>query len=101
VDVVTVGVAGLALVGLAVAFLVFRSRRRPLDPEERLRLLVGPAGMAAGERNRQASDRKWQAELLESVTKAAGKRRAEGDIPGAQKLEEYAQTLRDRGYGGG
>jgi hypothetical protein len=68
-DVVTVLVwtAGiLAVAVIAVALMVRKSRKRPVDPEENLRLLLGPRGMAARDRNRAAAQEKWDTELSES-----------------------------------
>lgn len=87
----------LAVVGIGVAFMIRKARERPVDPEEQLRLLIGPRGMALRDRNRAASQEKWGAELLESVINAASRLRSEGDLQGAQKLEEYALTVRARG----
>lgn len=45
----TVGI--LAFAGIAVAFMVRNARKRPVDHEEQLRLLIGPRGMAKRDRN--------------------------------------------------
>jgi hypothetical protein len=55
----------LAFVVIAVALTVRMSRKRPVDPEENLRLLLGPRGMAERDRNRAAAEEKREAELLE------------------------------------
>jgi hypothetical protein len=46
----TVGI--LASAGIAIAFMVRKARKRPVDHEEQLRLLIGPRGMAERDRNR-------------------------------------------------
>jgi hypothetical protein len=52
--------------------------------------------MALRDRNREAADEKWDAELLASVEGSIGKLREAGDAAGAEKLEAYAETLRAR-----
>jgi hypothetical protein len=101
-DVLAVGAPtteAVALIGLVVAaaaiVIVVRirtSRKAPLDPEENLRLLLGPAGMAERDRNRAASDAAWNAEFREHILKAIGKHRSEGNIAEAEKLEAYARS---------
>jgi hypothetical protein len=60
----TVGI--LAFAGIAVAFMVRNARKRPIDHEEQLRLLIGPRGMAQRDRNRNVAANKHDAELAAS-----------------------------------
>ena len=78
-----------------------RKAKPPADPEERLKELIGPQGMAQRDRNVAASQAKWDAELLEGVTKAINYARARGDLKETQKLEDYAQSIRNRMPGSG
>ncbi len=100
-DYVTIGIwtAGIfAVAGIVVAFMIGKARKRPRDPEENLRLLLGPRGMALRERNQAASQRKRDAELLEWVNNPATWPPAKPDLPGAQKLEEETSTTRIQGH---
>lgn len=85
-----------AFAGLAVAIYIRRTTKTEADPEEKLRELIGPQGMALREKNREAADAKWDAELLASVEGSIKKLRESGDAAGAEKLEAYAETLRAR-----
>lgn len=84
------------LVGIA-AIVMRKSRKAPVDPEARLKELIGEKGIAERDRNRAEAEKKANAEILEGALKAAKKLRAEGDIAGAEKLEAYAETIRARG----
>lgn len=85
-----------ALAGLAVALYVRRTAKTEPDPEEKLRELTGPEGMALRDKNRGAAGAKWDAELLASVEGSIKRLREAGDAAGAEKLEAYAETLRAR-----
>lgn len=85
-----------AFAGLAVAIYIRRTTKTEADPEEKLRELIGPQGMALRDRNRAEGDAKWDAELLASVESSIKKLREAGDAAGAEKLEAYAETLRAR-----
>lgn len=85
-----------AFAGLAVAIYIRRKNAAPADPEEKLRELIGPQGMALRDKNREAADAKWNAELLASVEGSIKKLRDAGDAAGADKLEAYAETIRAR-----
>lgn len=85
-----------AFAGLAVAIYIRRTTKAEPDPEDKLRELIGPQGMALRERNRAEGDEKWDAELLASVEGSIRKLREAGDAAGAEKLEAYAETLRAR-----
>jgi len=94
-DVRTVGAWTVgALAGLGVALYIRKKNAAPEDPEEKLRELIGPQGMALRDKNREAADEKWDAELLASVEGSIRKLREAGDAAGAEKLEAYAETLR-------
>jgi len=88
----TVGI--LAFAGIAVAFMVRKSRKHPVDPEEQLRLLIRPRGMAQRDRNVAAN--KQDADLLEAVTKGASKAHAEGDLHEAEKWDAIVLSVRAR-----
>jgi len=96
-DVWTIGI--LALAGLAVTFMVRRTRKRPVDPQEQLSLLIGPKGMA--QRNRNAAANRTDIELFEAATKGASKARAEGDFHEAEKWEAIVRSVRARIEGTG
>jgi len=85
-----------AFAGLAVAIYIRRTTKTEPDPEENLRELIGPQGMALRDKNREAADGKWDAELLSSVEASIKKLREAGDAAGAEKLEAYAETIRAR-----
>lgn len=96
-DVVTFSlwtVAIIAVVGSALAIRL--ARKPPIDPEENLKLLLGPRGMAVRDYNRAAAESNHNARMLEAVTKAADARRAEGNLQEAEKLDAYARTVRAR-----
>lgn len=90
----TVGI--LAFAGIAVAFMVRNARKRPVDHEEQLRLLIGPRGMAERDRNRNVAANKQDAEPLEAATKGASKARAEGDLHEAEKWDAIVLSVRAR-----
>ncbi|MBI2386634.1 MAG: hypothetical protein HYV14_11540 [Elusimicrobia bacterium] len=85
-----------ALAGLGLALYFRRKNASPEDPEERLRELIGPQGMAMRGQNRAAADAKWDVELLASVESSIKSLREKGDAAGAEKLEAYAETVRAR-----
>lgn len=51
-----------ALAGLAAAFYIRRTTRTEADPEEKLRGLIGPGGIAERDRNRAEREEKNRAE---------------------------------------
>lgn len=55
----------LAVAVIVVALIVRKSRKRPVDPDEKLRSLIGPRGIAERDRNRAAAQEKREADLLE------------------------------------
>jgi hypothetical protein len=87
---------GGAVVIIAVAFFFWRERKPPVDPEEGLRELLGPRGMAVRNYNVAASEAKHNTEMLEAVTNSASKQRELGNLQEAEKLEAYARTIRTR-----
>ena len=88
----------ISVVFVVIVILVMarKANKSPPDPEERLKQLIGPQGMAQRDRNVAASQAKWDAELLDGVTKAINNARARGDHKEVQKLEEYAQGVCNR-----
>ena len=89
--VTTVGVIAGGVVVLAVVVRKLQARRP--SPEERYKELLGPAGLAAVERNRAASQAKWEAMRLDAATKAADNLRSEGNFAGAEQMDAYLRIL--------
>ena len=58
-------VVSLAVVLIAIALKFRKSRKRPVDPEANLKLLLGPRGMAQRERNRDEAEKKYDAQRQE------------------------------------
>ncbi|HEV7766647.1 MAG TPA: hypothetical protein VGQ76_16725 [Thermoanaerobaculia bacterium] len=88
----TVGTIGV----LSIALVIRNARKRPTDPEESIKLLLGPRGMAVRDYNQAATQANRSAQILEAVVKAANEQRAKGNIEEAQKLDAYARTVRAR-----
>ena len=85
-----------AFAGLAVAIYIRRKNAAPADPEEKLRELIGPQGMALRDKNRAPAEEMGAAEVRAAVECSSKKLRESGDAAGAEKLEAYAETLRAR-----
>lgn len=95
-DVVTLSAWAIGIIVIIGVALAIRSARKPADPEESLKELLGSRGMAMREHNRASSEAKHNAMILEAVTKSAAKCREEGDFQEAKKLEAQARTIRAR-----